>query len=263
MRALWRRPSFTDRRAGNVKTYRYAGHQGGHVRVNRMLFVQIGVLAICLTAIVQLAENFPYPAPLIKPALPPRQRWPAEEIVAWTEAKNYEPGFLEFFLRDPDRAVPSGANFVSPSDGVIKDIVFENDTTYYIVGLSFWDVHVVRTPVAGVVKSVEEEGTLKLRPDSNETANQVFLKGKDSPVQEVVTIDSDYGEIKVRLITSYFARRLKVFVHPGDTLAKGARIGRILLGSSVVVDIPGKVPLLVQRSQRVVGGETVIWGGKI
>jgi phosphatidylserine decarboxylase len=232
------------------------------LRVRPVLFAQIGVIALCLTAVWQLVESFPYPSPMIRSALPPRLRWPAEEIIEWTEAKKYEPGFLEFFLRDPDRVVPPGPNLVSPSDGVIKDIVFENDTTYYIVGLSFWDVHVVRTPVAGVVRSVEKEGGLALNPHSNETENQIFLNGKDSPVQEIVTIDSDYGEIKVRLITSYFARRLVVTVQPGDRLEKGARIGRILLGSSVVAEIPGKVKLSVERAQTVVGGETVIWEGR-
>jgi phosphatidylserine decarboxylase len=116
--------------------------------------------------------------------------------------------------------------------------------------------------VAGIVKSVEQEGGLTLNPHSSETENQIFLNGKDGPVQEIVTIDSSYGEIKVRLITSYFARRLIVSVHPGDRVEKGARIGRILLGSSVVVEIPGEVKLSVQPSQTVVGGETVIWEGK-
>jgi phosphatidylserine decarboxylase len=233
------------------------------LREHRVLFLQIAVLTVCLTAVGQLVLNFPYPSPLIKPLLPPKLRWPVGEIIGWTEAKNYEPGFIEFFQRDPDRTVPAGASLVSPSDGVIKDIVFENGITYLIVGLSFWDVHVVRTPVAGVVRSVEKEGGLTLSPHSNETENQIFLKGKDSPVQEIVTIDSDRGEIKVRLITSYFARRLIVSVHPGDRLEKGARIGRILLGSSVVVEMPGQVRLSVQPSHTVKGGETVIWEGEL
>jgi phosphatidylserine decarboxylase len=232
------------------------------LRVNRVLFVQVGLLAFCLTAVSQVALNFPYPSPLVGPLLPPRLRWPAEQVIEWTESRNYAPGFVAFFLRDPDRVVPAGPNLVSPSDGVIKDIVYENGITYFIVGLSFWDVHVVRTPVAGVVRSVEKEGGLPLGPHSNETENQIFLKGKDSPVQEIVTIDSDHGEIKVRLITSYFARRVQVSVHPGERLEKGARIGRILLGSSVVVEFPGKMKLSVQPPQTVVGGETVIWHGK-
>jgi phosphatidylserine decarboxylase len=122
--------------------------------------------------------------------------------------------------------------------------------------LSFWDVHVVRAPVAGVVKNIEREGLTIYR--ESETENQAYLDGKDGPVQEIVTIASDHGDIKVRLITSYFASRLKVSVHVGDRLKKGARIGRILLGSSVVVEFPGEVQLSVRPGAVVVGGETVI-----
>jgi phosphatidylserine decarboxylase len=77
----------------------------------------------------------------------------------------------------------------------------------------------------------------------------------------VLTLDTDYGEVKVRLITSYWASRLKVWVHEGDHLTKGQRIGRILLGSSVVAEFPGKVTFSVPVQQRVVGGETIIFDG--
>jgi phosphatidylserine decarboxylase len=224
------------------------------------LFLQIGILTLCLIADLNFVTNFPFPSPLIKSFLPPKLRWPGEQIAQWTEANNYEPGFLNYFNRDPERVVPSGDNLVSPSDGVIKEIIYRNNITYYILGLSFWDVHVVRTPVAGVVKNIEHEGLVLSR--KSETENQVYLDGKDGPVQAVVTIGSEHGDIKVRLITSYFAKRLQVSVHVGDKLEKGERIGRILLGSSVVVEIPGQVQLSVQTGARVRGGETVILEGK-
>jgi phosphatidylserine decarboxylase len=224
------------------------------------LFLQIGILAFCSIAVWLTVVNFPYPSPLIKPLLPPKLRWPSAQIAEWVEAQNYDPGFLEYFARDPERAVPPGDGLVSAADGVVKDIIFDGSITYFIVGLSFWDVHFVRTPVAGVVKKIEKVGLI-LDRDTSETDNQIFLKGKDGPVQEIVTIDSDYGEIKVRLITSYFARRLIVSVHEGDRVEKGVRIGRILLGSSVVVEIPGNIKLSAQKSQRVVGGETAIFEG--
>ena len=226
------------------------------MRSNRILLLQIGILMFCLIADWNFVANFPFPSPLVRSFLPPRLRWPGAQISQWAEAKNYEPGFLNYFNRDPERVVPLGGNLVSPADGVIKGIIFDRNTTYYVVGLSFWDVHVVRTPVAGVVKNIEHEG-LNLYRDS-ETENQAYLNGKDGPVQEIVTIASKHGDIKVRLITSYFARRLKVSVHVGDRLEKGARIGRILLGSSVVVEFPGEVHLSVRPGAVVVGGETVI-----
>jgi phosphatidylserine decarboxylase len=82
-------------------------------------------------------------------------------------------------------------------------------------------------------------------------------------VQEVVTLRTDNGEVKVRLVTSYWASRIKVWTHPGQHLDKGQRIGRILLGSTVIVELPGKVALAVKKDERVVAGETLITtGGK-
>lgn len=226
----------------------------------RTLFLQLGILAMCGVVVAELLTNFPFPSPVIKPLLPPQKRWPDTQIARWVEAGHFENGFLEYFARDPERAVPSGRNLVSPADGVIKDIVVRNGITYFIVGLSFWDVHVVRTPVAGVVKSVEQEGISIFR-DTSETADEVYLKGKDGPVQQIVTLNTDYGEIKVRLITSYWASRLKVRVHEGQRLEKGQRVGRILLGSSVVVDVPSGVGFAVKKGERIVAGETIISNG--
>jgi phosphatidylserine decarboxylase len=226
----------------------------------RTLIIQICILTFCLFAAAETVAHFPFPSPLIKPLLPPKLRWPADEVAAWVESGNVDSGFLAFFMRDPDRTIPSGRNLVSPSDGVIKDIVVQDGITYFVVGLSYWDVHVVRTPVAGVVKNIEQEGLSFYRHES-ETKEMAFLKGKAGPVQQIVTLDTDYGEIKVRLITSYWASRLKLWVHEGQQLEKGERIGRILLGSSVVVDLPDRVTFPVQVGEHVVGGETVIFDG--
>ena len=224
----------------------------------RILAIQLGIIVSCTIAIAQLIMYFPYPSPLIKPILPPRFRWPTEQVAGWVEAQNYDPSFLEFFARDPERDIPPGQNLVSPADGVVIDIPREGGMTYFTVGLSFWDVHVVRTPVAGVVIDVAEEGLTFFR-DRSEVKDLVFLKGKDAPVQQIVTLDTDYGRVRVRLITSYWASRLKVWVHKGDRLEKGQRIGRILLGSSVVAEFTGNVTFTVEPNERVVGGETVIF----
>jgi phosphatidylserine decarboxylase len=226
----------------------------------RTLVVQLGIIALCLIAVGEWAATFPYPSPFIRPWLAPKLRWPAAQVQGWVEAQNYPPGFLEFFGRDPERKVPPGHNLVSPADGVIKAIPRKDGISYFTVGLSFWDVHVVRTPVEGVVKSVTEEGLTVYR-NSSETEDQAYLRGRAAPVQAIVTLDTDYGEVKVRLITSYWASRLKVWVHDGDRVKKGDRLGRILLGSSVVAEFHGDVDFDVKPEQRVVGGETIIFSG--
>ncbi len=233
------------------------------VRPNiRILFVQLVILAICALAVVLLVINFPFPSPLVKPFLPPKVRWPTAQIESWVEQGKFGGDYLAFFARDPDRTIPSGANLVSPSDGVVKNFEFHDGITYLVVGLSFWDVHVVRTPVAGMVKDVEVEGTYLQRDVAeNQLEQTIFLRGKVAPVQQIVTLETNLGELKVRLITSYWASRLKVWVHPGEHLDKGQRIGRILLGSTVVAELPGQFSLSVRKGERVVGGETIILQG--
>ena len=222
----------------------------------RVLIVQLGIVALCAFAWAQLVLNFPFPGPLVKPLLPPKLRWPSAEVAAWVEAQSYDPGFVEYFFRDPERRVPPGSNLVSPSDGLVMGTPYQNGISYFATTLSFFDVHVVRSPAAGIVKSIDSEG---LYFDRDRGKELIFLRGKEAPVQQIVTLGTSYGDIRVRLITSYWASRIKIWVHPGEHVAKGQRIGRILLGSNVVVELPGQMQkFLVREGERVWAGETVI-----
>lgn len=229
-----------------------------------VLIIQLGIVFVCAVALAQLILNFPFPGPFVKPLLPPNLRWPSAQVAAWIEAQNYDPGFLEFFVRDPERRIPPGPGLVSPSDGVVQGTPFQDGISYFATRLSFWDVHVVRSPVAGTVKSIELEGFYFPREASEERRKElVFLRGKEAPVQQIVTLGTSYGDIRVRLITSYWASRIKVWVHPGQQVEKGERIGRILLGSNVVVELPGEIrKFFVREGERVWAGETVIVTGQ-
>jgi phosphatidylserine decarboxylase len=80
-------------------------------------------------------------------------------------------------------------------------------------------------------------------------------------VQKRLVIQSDLGQVAVRLITSVAARRIEVWVQEGDRIERGQRIGRILLGSTVVVELPVTVNLLVQAGERVWAGQTAVAEG--
>ena len=229
------------------------------LKFSAVLIVQLLLLAGSIIALGELAVNFPYPSPLIKPLLPPQLRWPTNQVMGWIETQTIDPAFQRFFYRDPERLVPGGANLVAPADGLVQKSEFKGGVTYLVIGLSFWDVHVVRTPIAGVVKSVETDGEYYARfPTKAEADASFFLRGKAAPVQQIVTLQTAMGEVRVRLITSYWASRIKVWAHPGQHLEKGQRLGRILLGSTVVAEFPGRVEFAVKHMQHVAGGETVI-----
>jgi phosphatidylserine decarboxylase len=222
-----------------------------------ILCVQLLILLLCGTAIFLLVWNFPYPSPLIKPFLPPKLRWPTAQVMSWVEQGQFDRDFSRYFARDPERIIPVDATLVSPADGIVQNISFMDGVTYLVVGLSFWDVHVVRTPIAGTIKSIDMEGSYldKLSP-LERYSEENFLRGKAAPVQAVLTLETDRGDVKIRMITSYWSSRLKIWVYPGEKLAIGDRIGRIVLGSTVVAEFPGKLPFKVKLGEHVSAGSS-------
>ena len=221
----------------------------------------MAILLISASVVMLQIWSFPYPSPFASPFLEPKQRWPEQQIKDWVEGGVFEPAFMAYFMRDPERQVPPGDNLVSPADGIVKEIAETDAAKYFVVGLSFWDVHVVRVPVGGTVTNVVEEGEVIFR-DISETKDLAFLREKASPVQKIVTVKTDDGvEYKIHLITSWWASRIKVSARIGQKLKKGDRIGRILLGSSVVLSAPKSRVFTPSVGSRVVGGETVISDG--
>jgi phosphatidylserine decarboxylase len=225
----------------------------------RTLWMQSVILASCAIALAALAFSFPYPSPLIKPLLPPKLRWPTQEVMGWVEEGRFDRDFTRYFARDPERVIPAAAAMVSPADGVVQDIAYQDSGTALVVGLSFWDVHVVRAPIAGTVKSIAMEGSYLERLAPRARLREMhFLRGKAAPVQAVITLATARGDVAVRMITSYWASRLKTWVYPGQKLAKGERLGRIMLGSTVIAEFPGRIGFAVTPGEHVSGGATVL-----
>ena len=59
-------------------------------------------------------------------------------------------------------------------------------------------------------------------------------------------------------IAGLVARRIVAFVHEGDTVGAGERIGLIRFGSRVDVYLPPGKSALVAVGQHAIGGETVL-----
>lgn len=219
------------------------------------LLLQLLLLTGCGWSLYLFGTNFPYPSPLIKSFLPPEKRWPTQQVREWVQSGHVDKGFLAFFMRDPVRVVPPGRNVVAPADGVVRHIIYSPDWTYVDIALSFWDVHVQRSPVKGDVLSVEDAGDVIM---DGEFKHQIYLREHGAPVQKVITIASRWGRIKLRLVTSLSARRIRVWIQPGESVKKGQRIGRILLGSTVILQLPPRMRPTVHVGQRLRAGETIV-----
>jgi len=220
-----------------------------------ILAVQIVVLCLIAVAVLLCGICFPYPSPLIRRWLPPRKRWPEMQIRGWLKDGKFQRAFLKHFYSDPERVAPPGDSMLAPADGLVTSADARGGVRYLVIALSFWDMHVQRSPVAGRVIGVESHGDGFMDGEGREFA---FLREKTCPVQKRLAIATEDGPVAVRLITSVAARRIEAWVKAGDKVARGQRIGRILLGSTVVLELPESARLLVHSGERVWAGETAV-----
>lgn len=222
------------------------------------LTIQSVILLVLAVAIGASIAYFPYPSPLVRRWIPPRERWPESQIREWLKTGRFHRGFLAYFYRDPERAAPPGNGILAPADGLITSADERGGTRYLVIALSFWDMHVQRSPLGGRVVSVSAHGQDFMDGEGRQFA---FLREKSCPVQKRLVIDTHAGRLAVRLITSLAARRIETWVNEGDDISRGQRIGRILLGSTVVVELPPTMELRVKVGERVRAGETIVAEG--
>ncbi len=165
--------------------------------------------------------------------------------------------FMTFFFRDPDRAAPAipGA-ILAPADGRVVDVRTAVDDPFVgaaqavSIFLSPLDVHVNRSPLAGLVVGVEHRPGAKLaayRPEASEQNERT-----------TIAIQGEAVRVVVRQIAGVLARRIVCRVRPGDKLAPGERFGLIKFGSRTDLIVPASVRLRVKAGDRVRGGETVM-----
>jgi len=163
--------------------------------------------------------------------------------------------FLEWFNRDPERHVPQEPRIVvAPADGFIQAVLKRNGYIHIVVEMRYTDVHVQRVPITGKVLSIEGGGQ-ELRKGFRVMDYEL---DKMMPFQKITTFETEIGIVRVRQITSFFAKRIRVFLKEGQTYVIGTRLGNVLAGSTVVLEVPEVVTVLVKKDQDVIGGETIV-----
>jgi phosphatidylserine decarboxylase len=159
------------------------------------------------------------------------------------------------FFRDPERPIPTLAQaIVSPADGRIVQIVRESYEGCLVCRVSIFmsplDVHVNRAPIAGVVKEVSyRKGAFRV---ASEEAASVENE------QNVFTLEGEQGRIVVKQIAGILARRIVFWKRPGDSLARGERVGLIKFGSRVDVLMEPDVALRIQVGDHVRAGSSIL-----
>ncbi|NMC76295.1 MAG: phosphatidylserine decarboxylase family protein, partial [Candidatus Methanofastidiosa archaeon] len=155
------------------------------------------------------------------------------------------------FYRDPERTIPKEEGFiVSPADGKVISIdkihsdavqyttkngkkiflpelegMLEGNCTMISIFMNILDVHVNRSPISGQVTDI------------------IYISGKHSPAfgsvlseneRNIIVIQGEEKVITIQ-IAGTVARRIECYVTQGQNLFIGDKIGRIKLGSQVVV----------------------------
>jgi phosphatidylserine decarboxylase len=163
--------------------------------------------------------------------------------------------FFLWFFRDPERVIPSGEGLVvSPADGKVTDVSATQlngvPSTRISIFLNVFDVHVNRSPISGVIKSaVYKKGAF---------GNAMTAASAEANEQNIVTMEGEGMTVVFKQIAGLLARRI-VFNHkPGETLARGQRVGLIKFGSRTDVIFPQPAELRVKVGDRVVGGASVL-----
>jgi phosphatidylserine decarboxylase len=163
--------------------------------------------------------------------------------------------FFLWFFRDPQRAIPAEPGLiVSPADGKVTDVASVqfngNPSTRVSVFLSVFDVHVNRSPINGVVRNVVyKPGNFRNAMDS---------ASADDNEQSVITVEGQGMTLVFKQIAGLLARRIVCTPKPGDTLARGQRVGMIKFGSRTDVIFPAAATLSVKVGDRVKGGASIL-----
>ena len=164
--------------------------------------------------------------------------------------------FFLWFFRDPERSVPQDAGAViSPGDGKVTDVstitIGNQKQTRLSIFLNVFNVHVNRSPIAGVIRDV--------RYQRGKFLNAMNKVCADQNEQNVVTLEGDDGHTVVfKQIAGLLARRIVFYPKVGDRLERGQRVGLIKFGSRVDVLLDASARVNVKVGHRVKGGASVL-----
>lgn len=159
--------------------------------------------------------------------------------------------FMAFFFRDPARTPPDDASvIVAAADGKVTRIEDNDDGKLVSVFLSPLDVHINRSPIAGLVRSVTYVPGKKIPATSNEAS---FVNERNS-----LTIEGVKMTVVCTQIAGILARRIVCWSKEGDNLDLGQKFGLIKFSSRTDVLMPKNVEIMVGIGDRVRGGETII-----
>ena len=185
----------------------------------------------------------------------------AAVLIAWLAAWPYSVpvillgAFCLWFFRDPERQIPNlpGA-IVSPGDGKVTDVSIVNSggatRARISIFLNVFNVHVNRSPIAGVIREVcYQRGKFLNAMDANSA---------EQNEQNIVTVEGEGRTVIFKQIAGLIARRIVFNLKAGDQVARGQRVGLIKFGSRVDVIFDSDAAIQVKLGDHVKGGSSIL-----
>jgi phosphatidylserine decarboxylase len=166
-----------------------------------------------------------------------------------------------YFFRDPQRTSPTRDGLIiAPADGRICQVALATPPLELGLGdrqlprvsifMSVFDCHINRTPVSGRIERMSYWAGKFISADLDKSSEEN---------ERLATLIASAGfRIVVVQIAGLVARRIVPFVHEGQDVLAGQRIGMIRFGSRVDVYLPENTRPLVAEGQRAIAGETVL-----
>jgi|SRR5271166_2657783 len=185
----------------------------------------------------------------------------AAGIIAWLAFWPYAipvlllGAFCLWFFRDPERPIPNqpGA-IVSPGDGKVTDVSIicsdAAERTRISIFLNVFNVHVNRSPIAGVIRVV--------RYQRGKFLNAMASNSADENEQNIVTVEGEGRTVVFKQIAGLIARRIVFNLKVGDAVACGQRVGLIKFGSRVDVLFDSDAAIQVKPGDHVKGGSSIL-----
>lgn len=161
---------------------------------------------------------------------------------------------LQFF-RDPRRPLPAATRggVLCPADGRViaiehvEDPYLQRPAIKVSIFMNVFDVHVNRTPVAGVV-----QGAWYF---PGRFFNAALAKASLENERNALWLQSSDGQdVTVVQVAGLVARRILCYLRPGDRAELGGRLGFIRFGSRVDTYLPLGSELRVSLGDRVRSG---------
>ena len=158
--------------------------------------------------------------------------------------------FSVWFFRNPDRHPcfqVDETSIISPADGKVVDVQEDKISIF----LSPVDVHVNWCPIAGTINRVTYKKGKFLpayKPESS----------RENESNEIEIMHESGQSIVVKQVAGTIARRIVCWVQEGEKVSRGQKFGMIKFGSRIDIFFPRGTKILVEKNQRLYGGETII-----